>query len=120
MIKYKVRYDPPAFTGHTQPHGALAPHPACQALWYYYLLAKKQLELSKETIILEGTTHYPPVYKDLFNSVRLMYNVKPEQMIKFWKHIDRQCEIMDFPSLPQNDSIRFDKVGNITGIVGVH
>ncbi len=109
----RVQYNPPVFPQYTAPRGMLVDCMECQALWYYYLLAKKQLELSEESIVLEGTVHYRPKYLNMFQGIITLYGVNPERVVKFWPYVDRQCEQMNMGKLPDRDEIRFNQIVRI-------
>lgn len=108
MPNLTITYTPPVFPNYTQPLGKLPSHIGAQALWYYYLLVQKALELESETIVLEGTVHLKPDYTHHFLSVAQVYGLDPAVMVKFWKYVDAQADEMGFPRLPTYDKIRFN------------
>ena len=108
MIHPKINFTPPIFPRQTWPKGKLHPHMACQALYYYAILARRNYEDMVEEIKYEDDPFPVPVpARQLFTSLANLYGVEPEQMVKFWYHVDRQFENEDLPKLPEQ--YRFDK-----------
>ena len=96
----KVVFNPPTFSNQTYPRGWLNEDMACQALWYYYIHARKAYEESVETIVLEGTVQREPHFRQLYTTTATLYGVSPERMQKFWANVDKECERLELPSLP--------------------
>lgn len=102
----------PAFPQITSPNGVLDPDPACQALWYYYTIARKNYEeYEKDIIILEGELDPQFDNFQLFKSCAFMYGVAPERMLHFWQNVQTQCAMMGLPDLPEK--YKYRKVAEI-------
>lgn len=97
----------PAFPQITTPNGFLDPDPACQALWYYYTIARKNYEeYEKDIFVLEGELDPQFDNFQLFKSVSFMYGVQPERMLHFWQNVQTQCAVMHLPDLPEKFKYR--------------
>jgi len=103
--------NPPYFSAYVMPHGWLTPQIECHALFYYYLLARKNYEnhLLNWEIVLEDQPD-PEVcnFKQLFISIARLYQVEPERMKNYWKNVDLQCHFLNLPRVPKVGWIRFD------------
>ena len=99
----------PLFLGYMQPHGYLDQHRESHALWYYYLTARNVYETHIEDIVvLEGDVDPPYNFRQLFTSVARMYGVQPEGMGKCWLLVDKQCDLLGLPRMPEGERYRFD------------
>ena len=108
-----VQWQVPLFLHHQEPYGRLLPEPECHALWYYYLLARKNYEEEQDPIVLEGEDDPVYNYHQLFKSIATSYGVEPEKMVKFWKYVDAEAFANALPLLPKNEGLRFDSVVEI-------
>lgn len=95
----KIQLRAPYFVDHLSPHGFLTMDPACQACWYYYIIANNAnsavgrgpidqiIEINEES-----KTDVPLWMDKRFNaqakSVALLYGLdSPEDMMKFWPNV---------------------------------
>lgn len=98
------------FEDYLPPNGFLDRDPACHALFYYNLIARKAYEeTEKDVIVLEGEDDPQNNYKQQFTSVATMYGVSPERMIKFWSHVVLTCNLHKIPVVPDRDKYRFNR-----------
>jgi hypothetical protein len=110
-----VRFTPHLFPDYVIPLGMLPEHAGAHALFYYYLLARKQYEeIIIDPIVLEGDKDPEFHLKQLFTSIALAYGIEPEEMVKFWPHVDAQCAITQLPKMPEGDQFRFNGVSEIS------
>ncbi len=104
----------PAYVEYIQPAGNLIAEISCVALFHYAICARNSYELfEKDVIALEGDPDPVtdgPNYQQLFKSIARSYGVKPENMVKFWGHVDAQFIANDIPLLPAGSKYRFDQV----------
>lgn len=109
-----IEFNSKVFNDYLPPNGYLVNEPACHGLFYYYLLARKQLEETEIDPIIYEDEEWPDInFKQLFSSIAISYGVEPEQMLKFWINVDMQCGVLDLPKLPDVDRLRFNKVPEI-------
>ena len=103
---------------HTQPNGFLTEDRACQAIWYYYLIAmtaRSKIGKSIDDQIIEYKVgQAAPLWKDKrfnqqFKSVAMMYGLEsPDEMIPFWPNVKLEARSKGMP-LPA------DEIVNLTG-----
>lgn len=105
--------NPPTFYQYLPPEGFIERHASCQGLWYYYLIAKRNLEEQLACIVLEGEKDPTYNYLQLLKSVAIMYGVQPEQLTKNWASVDLQCQTLNLPQLPKEERYRFHNAGQI-------
>jgi len=96
------------FHGYDKPKGWLDPHIACQGLFYYYLIARRNYEEERAGIVLEGDDDPVYNYTQLFSSIALAYNTQPEVMAKFWRNVDMQCWALQLPKMPEGGKYRMN------------
>lgn len=114
MTNYRIKYEMPRFFELEIPVGFLDPHPACHALWRYYLSARQTWETHvKDVIVLEGEKDPAYDFKQLFTSIAQAYGVQPEHMVKFWPNVDMQCVSLALPKLPDEDQYRFNRIAEV-------
>ncbi len=110
--KTKISFHPPTFQAYETPQGWLQHDAACHALFYYYLIARRNFEEHiKDPIVYEGDADPEVNFKQLFSSIAIAYGVQPEKMLRFWSNIDLQCGVLKLPKLPEE--YRFNKVPEI-------
>jgi len=103
------------FEEYVPPNGFLPPFIACHALWYYYLLALTTYQNHdvannpEEVLVLEGAVDPVANYRQLIKSIAAMYNVAPEEMVKFWSAVDMQARALQMPLLPDLEKFRFNR-----------
>jgi len=99
----------PIFEQYIIPLGLLTPNPIEHALFYYYLNARRTYEehVVDKPIVYEDEADPEYNFQGLFTSIAALYNVKPEEMIMAWSVIDRQCEALNLPLLPDEYQYRF-------------
>lgn len=106
----EINPNPPFFTGYIQPRGYFDTSREVHGLWNYYLCARNTYETHVVDIItLEGEKDSSVNFRQLFTSISLMYGVQPEAMAKCWDMIDKQCEYLELPQLPNEERYRFDR-----------
>lgn len=111
--KLNIQLFAPDYKVYNTPQGFLQPHKACHALWHYYLTARAAYERTRENFVYEGEVDKSHNYKQLFLSVSKMYEVEPEQMVKFWPNVDMQARMLNLPKLEDTDGARFDRIPEI-------
>lgn len=105
-----INPNPPFFTGYIQPNGYLDASREAHGLWNYYLCARNTYETHViDAVVFEGEADATTNFKQLFMSVAQMYGVQPEAMAKCWNMVDRQCEYLELPQLPNEERYRFDR-----------
>ena len=112
--KLTVKLFAPDYRLYETPSGFLNSNKACHALWHYYLTGHLAHEREKENIVYEGDEDKKTNLHQLFLSVARIYDVKPEDMIKFWPNVDMQAMSMHMPKMPDTDATRFNKPIEIT------
>jgi len=106
MIPFQPR--PLMFINMVAPEGFLDNYMETHALWYYYLCARQAWEqVTKDPMAYEGQLDSGVNYKQLFNSVARLYQVSPEHMVNCWQQIDKQCDLLRLPRLPDEERYRF-------------
>src|SRR5690606_18627548 len=111
-----VRFQVPDFHEYEMPNGFLVRDKACHALFYYYLLGRKNYENEHQElglgdqIVYEGELDPKYNYKQLFVTIANVYGVTPEQMIHHWPAVDLTCRAFNLPLMPEGDRYRFNKV----------
>jgi hypothetical protein len=97
------------------PKGFLAQDKACHALWYYYVVARRNYEeeFKGERIVYEGEPDQQYNYRQLFNSIATIYGTTPERMVHFWKNVDMQAAILELPALPDEERYRFNRTPEV-------
>ncbi len=109
-----VEFNGRIFIEYLTPNGYLINDPACHGLFYYYLIARKNLEQYEIDPIIYEDEPWPDInFKQLFSSIAIAYGVEPERMTKFWVNVDMQCDVLNLPRLPGDERIRFNKVAEI-------
>jgi len=110
LAKHKGKIQVPLFPGFMQPNGYLLPDRACHGLFYYYLCAQRVYEqnVEVERVIYEGDLDPVLKFRDLFTSLSALYGVSANKMSKYWDVVDKQCDLMGFPRLPDEEQYRFD------------
>ena len=99
----------PIFEQYIIPNGLFTPNPVEHALFFYYVNARRTYEehVLDAPIVMEGDSDPEYNFHELFNSIAGLYGVKPEEMIQAWSIIDRQCEAINLPLLPDEYQYRF-------------
>lgn len=109
-----IELNPRTFPDYCKPNGWLDPCMACQALFYYYLLARKTYEETiLDPIVLEGDKDPEFSFSGLWTGIAKLYNVQPHEMARWWINVDMQCDVIPTPRMPAGDQFRFDKVPEI-------
>ena len=102
------------FDAYLAPDGFLGDEPGCHALFYYYLLARKTLEETEiDPFVYEDEKWPESNFKQLFQSIAIMYGLEPEQMLPFWVNVDMQCDLLRLPKMPDVDRLRFNKTPEV-------
>ena len=82
-------------------------HKEVHALFYYYLLAHKQLEEQREgAIVYEGDPDPVYDYIKLVKHVAILYEVDVEYMLNAWPAIDEFCAANNLPLMPNSPKYR--------------
>jgi len=111
-IRDKINLAPPRFPDYMQPNGGLNSHRETHALFYYYLLAKKNLETRENQIVYEGDVDPVFGFRSLFKSIAVLYNVEPEAMQKCWKEVDYTCHLNNLPKFPVGNAYRYPRIND--------
>lgn len=88
----RIEFKPPTFPQHTIPSGTLPRINESQALWYYYILATKNLVRQKDDIILEGDPDPIFSFHKLYLSICVAYAVDPETCTNLWPAVETEIE----------------------------
>ena len=103
----------PFFMGYTTKAGGCLPDlPEAHALWYYYVLARRQyeeIEIGYEVQYDLGQVSSGVNYKQLADTIAWMYGVKLYEMIRMWQYVDAQAKLLSLPLLPDTERYRFNK-----------
>lgn len=114
MTTMRLKFDTPRFFDYAPPNGFLPYDAPNNALFYYYLLARKAYEeIILDPLVLEGERDPEANFRQLFTSVAIAYGVKPEEMAKCWHNVDMQCHALDMPLLPDEERYRFNRIQEI-------
>lgn len=98
------------YTQYEFPNGGLpVGERAAHALFHYYTIARLNYERETTMIRYEHEKDDGINYRQVMSSVAMMYDTTPENMIKFWKHIDWTCSIFHLPKLPDEERYRFNR-----------
>lgn len=104
-----TEFNIPIFEGYMIPNGFLGTAVEEHALFFYYINARQTYELFViDTPILMETDADPEFsFRDLLTSIAALYGCDPEKMVKAWDTVDRQCDKLDIPRLPDEYQYRF-------------
>lgn len=112
MTDVRITFKYPTFPENTIPKGHLLRERACQAAWWYYILAEKQRTLvgrGPESQVIVEDIHDPQAtpwhdthYVQTGRSIALMYEISFEQMLMYWDIVTRECRRMGLP-IPHPD-----------------
>lgn len=109
--KYNIVFDPPLFLGYMQPYGFLDQHRESHGLFYYNLIAHYTYEMHvRDSLKLEDEPEEQPDFRNIFESVATLYGVTPEAMAKCWDMVDMQCQVLEIPTMPDEERYRFNRV----------
>jgi len=108
----KMNFTPPLFVNYMQPNGGLTRDRETHALFYYYLLAKKNLETRETQLVYEGDTDPVFAFRNLFKSIAILYGVRPEHMQKCWPEVDYTCHLNNLPKFPKGNAYRYPRIGD--------
>lgn len=105
----------PLFIGYQEPDGFLPPLPEAHALFMYNLLAYdayhrftvNQIEYE------DADPAHEPNYLSLLNQVCWWYMCEPEKVWKHWSSVQRQCEHINCPLLPDEERYRFNRTPEV-------
>ena len=98
------------------PKGGLSSDRACHALWFYYMNVQKLIEGGKmgdNFVIYEGDPKPAWNLRQLFESIAMTYEIRPDVMGRFWGNVDTTCDMCEIPRLPNKESFRFNKTSII-------
>ena len=96
----KINLNPPFFPDNTQPNGALIDDPACQACWYYFILATKQLDQTgsiDSQILLEGEPWQAANTDKIRLSITKLYGIEPNDLDRYWNRVWIECKRLGLP-----------------------
>lgn len=113
MRNFKITFTPITFKKYVR-EGALVDQPGCHALMYYALIQSKNVfeaDGGKKATAFEGDRDSESDAFQLFQSIALAYGTTPEEMVRFWKVVDAQFDLLGFK--PLGDPWRFDTVPEI-------
>lgn len=105
----------PVFPEYMTPNGYLDASPETHALFFYYLNARRVYEtyILDAPIVYEGDPDPEYNLEQLFNSTAMLYDVRPENMANAWIQVDKQCDLLKIPKLPNEVKYRFNYTHNI-------
>lgn len=75
------------------PHARLPKDVQAHALWYYYMVAANNLRLQRDNLVAEDEISHSfsvAAAHQLIESVAMMYQVTPGQMVRCWEACDAQ------------------------------
>ena len=110
-MTFQINPNPPFFTNYIQPNGYLDTSREAHGLWNYYICARNAYEthVHETAILFEGEKNPVTNFRQLFTSMAEMYGVQPEAMAKCWDMVDKQCEYIELPRLPDEEQYRFNR-----------
>lgn len=88
-----VTFECPFFDELIEPNGRLTRHFECHALWDYYGNALRAYEMAKANIVYEDELSRVfdlTTARQLFLSIAKKHGVRPQDMVNFWPHVERQ------------------------------
>ena len=99
----------PIFEMYVMPHGLLTSNPIEHALFFYYVNARRTYEehVLDTPISMEGDSDPAYDFRSLLISIAGLYGVKPDEMVNAWDVIDRQCDLLELPKMPNEYQYRF-------------
>lgn len=99
----------PIFENYIMPHGLLTPDPVEHALFYYYVNARRTYEehVMDKPVQYDDESDPEFNFRELFTSIAGLYDVNPEHMVNAWDTIDRQCDLLQLPKMPDEYQYRF-------------
>ena len=108
----------PIFEQYIIPFGLLTPAPEEHALFFYYVNAREIYEKHiKNTVIqMEDEADLEYSFEGMINSIAQLYGVKVDEMTKAWQVIDRQCDALNLPKLPDEYQYRFGSTPTIVTV----
>ena len=98
----------PIFLNYIEPLGGLTKERESQCCFYYYLLAMNMYEMHTDLIVMEGDPDPEVNYRNLFETLCKLYEVKPEAVAKCWTGVDTTCFMFGLPKLPDERRYRHD------------
>ena len=105
------RFDPIVFIGYIEPLGWLTDEPATHACFYYYLCSRNTYErVELNPVVYEGDADTVVHYDRLWTSIAKMYNVEVGAMAQAWELVDKQCDLLGLPKLPDSERYRHNAV----------
>lgn len=109
--KPPITFEPILFPGYIVPNGFLDRNRESHALWFYYLHARGTWEnnVQNNPWVYEGDLDPGFNFRQLFNSIALIYGVEHSAMAKCWPMIDLQCLALQLPTLPDEERYRFNR-----------
>ena len=108
----KVHFMPPLFPYNQKPNGHLCVDRACHACWYYYIEACRHYQQRQGgAIVVVAASIGPPSalvpinWKQMLIGVAGIYNKLPDEIVKHWPCVDRECLRSGYPLLPATDPL---------------
>ena len=92
-VTYRAPYFDELVEGKLNPQGRLPKNHVAHALFYYNLIAAKNLDEAKKNLVYEHELSKKFEVADarrLIESVAFMYNTTPGEMVRFWDVVDAQ------------------------------
>lgn len=103
---------PMFFMGYTTKAGGHLPDlPEAHALFYYYLMARRQFEEIEQGFEIQydlGQESSGVDYYQIATSIAWVYGVKLYEMIRYWRAVDEQCLLLGLPLLPHGEKYRLN------------
>lgn len=111
----EFRFSPPIFIGYMAPNGWLTDNPATHACFNYYLCARNTYEtVELNPVVYEGDDDPVANYANVWKNIARMYNVELGAMAQCWDVVDKQCDLLHLPRLPDTERYRHNAVQIIT------
>lgn len=100
----------PIFGKYQTPFGFLTRDRACHALMYYSLTARRTYEevVLDQQIVYEGHDDMGANFRQMFESIAMLYDITPEEMAKHWPAVNMQFDALSLPQLPDEERYRFN------------
>lgn len=96
----KINFDPPIFPENSvQMGGCLPVERGAYALWYYYILATKNLAVLQDELPLEDDPVKTFRFQKLYTDVCEMYGVDPNECINYWPVVEKEIQRLNLGRL---------------------
>lgn len=92
MAEIEIAWEPVVFIHHTKPAGRVPNTKEGHCLWYYYILASKNLQKLGDDIVFEGDDD--PIYNflELYLKLCRAYGTDPETTTNLWPAVEEEID----------------------------